>query len=102
MFETVKAKKQRRQRGKRLNLIGKEDNGAQIFPPHQVLAAKEYAAKKQAEIDTKKAETTAKKVMAAENRQRKEEEAQERAIQRQVEKEVKVQTKAEKKAAKEA
>ena len=45
-----------------------------------MLTTKEYTAKKQVEIDTKKAETTAKKVIAAENRQRKEEEAQERAI----------------------
>ena len=80
MFETIKAEKQRRQRGKRLNLISKEDNSAQIFPPYQVLAAKEYTAKKQAEIDTKKVETTAKKVVAIENKQRREEEAPERAI----------------------
>jgi len=100
LFETVKTEKQRRQRGKRLNLVGKEDTGAQIFKPEQVLAAKEYAAKKQADIDTKKAETAAKKVVAAENKQRKEEEAQERAIQRQVGREAKVQAKAEEKAVK--
>ena len=40
LFETVKTEKQRRQRGKRLNLVGKEDTGAQIFKPEQVLAAK--------------------------------------------------------------
>ena len=45
-----------------------------------MLTAKEYTAKKQAEIDTKKVETTAKKVVAIENKQRREEEAQERAI----------------------
>ena len=102
LFETVKAEKQRRQRRKRLNLVSKEDTSTQIFPPHQVLAAKDYAAKKQADIDLKKAETAAKKVVAVENKQKKEEEAQERAIQREVEKEVKAQAKAEEKAAKEA
>ena len=40
-----------------------------------MLTTKEYTAKKQVEIDTKKAETTVKKVIAVENRQRKEEEA---------------------------
>ena len=75
MFKTIKAKKQRRQRKKRLNLISKEDNSTQIFSLYQVLTAKEYAAKKQAEIDRKKAETAMKKVVAAENKERKEEEA---------------------------
>jgi hypothetical protein len=45
-----------------------------------VLTTKEYAAKKQAEIDSKKAETAAKMVVAAENKHKKEEEAQERAL----------------------
>jgi hypothetical protein len=102
LFETIKTEKERRQRGKRLNLVGKEDTGAQIFSPHQVLAAKEYAATNQAEIDAEKAGKAAKKVVAAENKQRKEEEAQEKALQRQVDKEAKAQAKAEEKAAKEA
>ena len=88
MFKTLKVKKQRRQQRKRPNLLSKEDNSTQIFPPYQVLTAKEYTVKKQAEIDSKKAETTAKKVVAAEKKQKKEE-AQERALQRQVEREVK-------------
>ena len=45
-----------------------------------MLAAKEYTARKQAEIDSKKVETAIRKVVAVENKQRKEEEAQEKAL----------------------
>ena len=48
LFETLKTEKKRRQRGKRLNLVGEEDNDAQIFPPSKVRAALEYAAAKEA------------------------------------------------------
>jgi hypothetical protein len=102
LFETIKTEKQRRQREKRLNLVGKESSGAQIFPPSQVRVALDYAAAKKAEAEAGKAAKTAKKAQAAENKQKKEAEAQEKALQRQVAREAKAQTKAEEKAAKEA
>jgi Skp family chaperone for outer membrane proteins len=102
LFETIKTEKQRRQRGKRLNLVGEENTGAQIFPPSQVRAALDYAAAKKAEAEAEKAAKAAKKAQAAENKQKKKAEAQEKALQRQVERETKAQTKAEEKAAKEA
>jgi hypothetical protein len=80
LFETIKTEKQRRQRGKRLNLVGKENNGAQIFPPSQVRAALDYAAAKKAEAEAGKAAKVAKKAQAAENKQKKEAKAQEKAL----------------------
>jgi hypothetical protein len=101
LFETIKTEKQRRQRGKRLNLIGEENNGAQIFAPSQVHAALEYAAAKEARTTAEKAEKVAKKVQAAENKQKKAE-AQEKALQRQKEREAKAEVKAKEKAERDA
>ena len=89
LFETIKTEKQRRQRGKRLNLIGEENNGAQIFAPSQVHAALEYAAAKETRTIAEKAEKVAKKVQAAENKQKKKAEAQEKAFECQKEREAK-------------
>jgi hypothetical protein len=78
LFEKIKTEKQRRQRGKRLNLVSEESNSAQIFPPSQVRVALDYAAAKKAEAG--KAAKVAKKAQAAENKQKKETEAQEKAL----------------------
>jgi hypothetical protein len=78
LFEKIKTEKQRRQRGKRLNLFSEESNSAQIFPPSQVRVALDYAAAKKAEAG--KAAKVAKKAQAAENKQKKETEAQEKAL----------------------
>jgi hypothetical protein len=101
LFEITKTEKERRHRGKGLNLVGKEDNGAQIFPPSQVRAALDYTAAKKAETEAEKAGKAAKKTQAAENKQIKQAEAQEKALQRQVDRETKAQAKADEKAAKE-
>ena len=61
LFETIKTEQQRQCR-KRLNLISKENNGAQIFTLSQVHAALEYAATKEARATVEKAEKVAKKV----------------------------------------
>jgi hypothetical protein len=102
LFETIKTEKQWRQRGKRLNLIGEENNGAQIFVPSQVHAALEYAAAKETRTTAEKAEKVAKKVQAAENKQKKKAEAQEKALQHQKEKEAKAEVKAKEKAERDA
>ena len=102
MFETIKTEKQRRQYGKRLNLICEENNGAQIFALSQVHAALEYAATKEARVTAEKAERVAKKVQAAENKQKKKVEDQEKALQRQNEREAKAEVKAKEKAERDA
>jgi hypothetical protein len=75
LFKTIKTKKQQRQRGKRLNLVSKENSNAQIFPPSQVRVALDYATAKKAKAKAKKAAKTAKKAQAAENKQKKKSEA---------------------------
>ena len=100
MLDTLSKEKKRRKRGKKLNLVGEEDTGAQLFHSSRVYAALEYQAVKEAAEQAKKAEKEAKKVQAAENKQRKEDKAQEKALQRQVNQEVKAQKKADKLAAK--
>ncbi len=69
LIEALKVEKQKRNRGKRLNLLGEEDNGPLLFSPSYVRAAKEFAAKKKAEkeqhrknIEKKKEEQQKKKV----------------------------------------
>ena len=65
LIEALKVEKQKRNRGKRLNLLGEEDNGPQLFSPR---AAREFAAQKEAEeeqykknIEKKKEEQQKKK-----------------------------------------
>jgi len=102
LIETLKEEKKRRKRGKRLNLVGEEDSGAQLFYSSRVQAALVYEAEKEAKLAVEKAEKASKKAKGAENRQRKEEQAQERALQRQVATEARAKAKAEKLATKEA
>jgi hypothetical protein len=100
--ETLKNEKKRRQRGKRLNLLGEEDSGAQLFHSSRVRAALAYEAEKEARVAAEKVEKEVKKAQAAENKQRREAEAREKTLQRQIEKEAKARAKAEKLAEKEA
>ena len=102
LLETLKEEKKRRKRGKRLNLVGEEDSGAQLFHSSKVQAALAYKAEKEAKLAVEKAKKASKKAKGVENRQRKEEQAKERALQRQVAAEAKAKAKAEKLAAKEA
>lgn len=49
LLRAIRDEKKKRQRGKRLNLVGDEDHGvAQFFSPARVLAAKEYQESKEA------------------------------------------------------
>lgn len=47
LFETIKEEKRRRQRGKRLNLVGEEGMGAQLFSAEVVCKAKDFASEKE-------------------------------------------------------
>ncbi|MCJ1347806.1 hypothetical protein MMC31_006035 [Peltigera leucophlebia] len=69
LIEALKIEKQKKNRGKRLNLLGEEDNGPQLFSLSRVRAAWEFAAEKEAEkeqhrknIEKKKREQQKKKV----------------------------------------
>ena len=100
-YKSRKPGRQRR-RGKKLNLVGEEDTGAQLFHSSRVYTALEYQSAKEAVGQAEKAEKEAKKAQAAENKQKKKDEAQEKALQRQVDREIKAQKKADKLAAKQA
>lgn len=49
LIGALKVEKQKRNRGKRLNLLSKKDNGPELFSPSRVRAAREFAAQKEAE-----------------------------------------------------
>ncbi|TAQ86407.1 hypothetical protein B7494_g5258 [Chlorociboria aeruginascens] len=97
LLETLKNEKRRRQRGKKLNLVGEEDSGAQLFHSSRVRAALAFEAEKKAIATADKVEKDARKARALENKQLKEVEVQEKALQRQVDKEIKAQARAIKK-----
>lgn len=44
LIEALKVEKQKRNRGRRFNLLGEEDNGPQLFPPLHVYVAREFTA----------------------------------------------------------
>src|SRR5450432_3228275 len=52
--QSLQLEKRKRQRGKRLNLIGEEDHGPQFFTPERVRAAIEYQAEREREEETEK------------------------------------------------
>jgi hypothetical protein len=102
LLETLKNEKKRRQRGKKLNLVGEEDTGPQLFHSSRVFVAQGFEAEKQAKVAAEKADKEAKKAQGAENKRKKEQEAKERALQRQVVRDAKAAEAAKKLAAKEA
>jgi hypothetical protein len=82
----ITQEKQRRQRGKRLNLVGDEEDGkAQFFSPQRILAAKAYQEHKEQAQEEDKLQKAQKKEAAAAKRKQKEEEKQNRAHRRQEE-----------------
>src|SRR5450432_1305833 len=88
--QSLQLEKRKRNRGKRLNLVGEEDCGPQFFTPERVRAAiayqaekeREEEAEKQAKIDNRarkaleKEDKEVRKQLATEKRLRKREEAQ--------------------------
>jgi hypothetical protein len=102
LIETVAMEKKRRKRGKKLNILGKEDHGPQFFSPTTLVAARERQEELEAKEEEEKARKASKKITAAENKARKEAEKEERALQRTITKEAKAELEAEKKAKKEA
>jgi len=78
----IKIEQKRRKQGKRLNLLGEEDNGPQFFSPSRVQAALEYQAEKEALEHAERLRIADKKAQQAANKVRKEAEKAEQAIQR--------------------
>ena len=75
LIRALKTEKRKRNRGKRLNLLGEEDSGPQFFSPSQVLRAKAYSGEKRAQeqaerdrIENNKATALAKRIQKEEER----------------------------------
>ncbi len=90
LTDALKGEKQRRTRGKRLDLLGEEDVGPQLFSPGRIQAAKDYQEGKEVAAEQEKVEKAERKAEATIARQQKEQEKQERALQRQAVKQLKV------------
>ena len=61
LIEALKAKKKKRNRGKKLNLISKENDGPQLFLPSRVQAARNFAYNKEVEKEQQKKNVEEKK-----------------------------------------
>ncbi len=61
LIEKLKAEKKKKNKGKRLNLLGEEDDGPQLFSPSRVQAARNFAAKKEAEKEHQEKDAKKKK-----------------------------------------
>ena len=77
--QALKNEKKKRQRGKRLNLIGKEDAGAQFFGPQEIQAARDYQATKEEEEAQQQQDIINRKALTAANKQQKEKEKLQKA-----------------------
>lgn len=78
--QALKLEKRKRQRGKRLNLLGEEASGAQFFSPARVAAARAFQAQKEADKQLEIESKTKKKAQATTMKVRKEKEKAERAV----------------------
>lgn len=76
----IQLEKKKQQRSKKLNLIGEEDVGAQVFTPLQVRRAQEYQASKDDTEEARKVQIAEKKAAAAALREQK---ATEKAVRKQ-------------------
>ena len=81
LIQALKTKKKKRNRGKRLNLVGKEDNRPQLFTLNQVHQALAYKDKQKALKQAERDRIESKKATALARRLHKEEQRKERALQ---------------------
>ena len=72
LVEALRHEKKKRQRGKRLNLLGEEDSGPQFFSPARVQAAKDWQAVKDAKETSRQQGIVDKKALTATKKQQKE------------------------------
>ena len=78
--QALRNERKKRQRGKRLNLVGEEASGAQFFSPGRVQKARDLLAVKEEEERQRQEEISNAKVLAAAKKQKKEEEKMQRAV----------------------
>lgn len=76
----VRDERKRRKRGKRLNLVGKEESGPQFFSQGKVQAARDYRAAKYQDEEQRKQDIVDREALAATRKIQKEKERVERAI----------------------
>jgi hypothetical protein len=72
LTEALRHEKKKRQRGKRLNLLGEEDSGPQFFSPARVQAARDWQAIKDTKEALRQQGIVDKKALAAAKKQQKE------------------------------
>ena len=65
LTQTLKNEKKRRQKGKRLNLLGESDLGPQFFSPGRIQAAREYQSQKDTEVALRQQQLANTKALAA-------------------------------------
>jgi hypothetical protein len=65
LIESLKIEKKSHNRGKRLNLLGEEDNGPQLFAAERVRAAQAFQKEKEDEAKAKRARIDANKASTA-------------------------------------
>ena len=102
LIKTVKEEKKRRQRGKKLNVLGEEDHGPQFYSLTTIKRAQDVQAAKAAEVEVEKARIASNKITNAAKKAKSDAEKAEKALQRQLAKDAKAQINAKKKAEKEA
>ena len=81
LVRALKMEKKKRNRGKKLNLVGEEANGPQVFGPNEVHYAKAYADELKAQEQMERARIDTNKATALAKRLQKEEERAARALQ---------------------
>ena len=77
--DALKQEKKRRRRGKRLDLVGEDGGGPQLFSPSRVQAARDYQASKEAEEAERQQGIKDKKAAAAAKKEQKKKEKNEKA-----------------------
>jgi hypothetical protein len=96
LIRALKTEKKKRNRGKRLNLVGEEENGPQIFTPNRVRRALAYADEQEALEQAERDRIESNKASALARRLHKEEERKARALQASIRKQETAERKAKK------
>jgi hypothetical protein len=102
LFESLKLEKKCHNRGKKLNLLGEEDCGPQLFSTERVKAAQTFQAQKEEEERRERARIDANKAAAAIKKAEKEAKAAEKRLQAAIRGANKAEVEAEEKAEKQA
>jgi hypothetical protein len=94
LAEAFKLEKKKRQRGKRLNLIGENDSGPQFFSPARIQAARAFQAQKVDAETARKKQIADKKAATTVVKQQKEADKAARAVQRDLNRQFMIEVKA--------